>query len=68
MVASINEEGSEFTLTHSLVFANRATTDGGEAIGGGVYNTGTMLVDKAKIFFNRATTSHDNVFGRPDAA
>ena len=58
-----NAEGSNFTLTHALVFANRATTDGGEAIGGGVYNAGTMFSDRAKIFLNKASTSHDNVFG-----
>jgi hypothetical protein len=58
-----NAEGASSTLTHSLVFANRATTDGGEAIGGGIYNAGTLFVDKANIKFNKATTSDDNVSG-----
>ena len=55
---------STVTLTHSNINANRAV--GGTGIGGGVYNAGSFSVDKrTKIRGNKASTSHDDVFGAP---
>jgi hypothetical protein len=57
-----NDATSNVTLTHSNINANRAS--GGTGIGGGVYNAGSFSVDKrTKIRGNKASTSHDNVFG-----
>ncbi len=55
---------SPVTLTHSNINANRAI--GGTGIGGGVYIAGDFSLDKrTKIRGNKASTSHDNVFGDP---
>jgi hypothetical protein len=59
-----NDATSNVTLTRSNVNANRAS--GGTGIGGGVYNAGDFSVDKrTKIRGNKASTSHDDVFGAP---
>ena len=55
---------STVTLTHSNINANRAS--GGTGIGGGVSIAGDFSLDKrTKIRGNKASTSHDNVFGDP---
>jgi hypothetical protein len=59
-----NDATSNVTLSHSNVNANRAS--GGNGIGDGVYNAGDFSLDKrTKIRGNKASTSHDNVFGDP---
>lgn len=58
------DDTSNVTLTHNNVNANRAI--GEQGIGGGVYNAGNFSVDKrTNIHGNKASTSHDDVFGDP---
>jgi hypothetical protein len=62
--------GATLTLTSTNVDANRAIGDG-DAVGGGVYNatdfdgnTYTINIDdSSNIHGNKASTSHDDVFG-----
>ncbi len=54
------------TITKTNITANRAmgSGDGGSGVGGGVFNTRTINIDKSSnINGNKASTSHDNVFG-----
>jgi hypothetical protein len=57
---------SIITLTDSKVNANRAVggDGGGSGIGGGVYTIGQFNTEESpNIHGNKASTSHDNVFG-----
>lgn len=61
-----NDKDSTLTLQKSTVTENRANgaQSGGQGIGGGIYNLGTFDFDTFTVIRkNRASTSHDNIFG-----
>jgi hypothetical protein len=63
---AFNDEESTLTFEKSAVTLNRAfgAESGGEGVGGGVYNLGTLIVDALTLIRkNRASTSNDNIFG-----
>jgi hypothetical protein len=59
-----NDAGSALTLTADAITHNRAEGGaGGDGIGGGIYNLGTLAVDGLTIIrHNHASTSNDNIF------